>query len=244
MPDNEIKLNTQTADHRRPLRGRERKARRSARPDILRVFARLVAEQGYSETSIANVADELTLSKGTIAFHFGSKEALLRSLIDSYMRRRLDEAYFICSRLSVPTEQLCGMIYALLAINRDDRDSTHTFLREFIRFKDRSANAGLRELRGSYFALVHEIVRRGMLFGDFRKDDSRMVTLQIFGMCNYAWTWLRVDGERSIEDIAETFCNTIISGLRATPAAADELNIHDVMVKVIDVVLAAPDRSL
>ena len=224
---------------------RERKPRASARPDILRVFARLVAERGYSDTSIANVADALGLSKGTIGFHFGSKEALLRSLTNSYMRRRLEEAFHVCARLSSPTEQLCGMIYALLAVIETTVNLAHTFRREFIRFKGHLADSGLRELRGSYFGLVHQIVRRGMVFGEFRKDDLQIVAMQVFGMCNYAWTWLRVDGERTIEEIAETFCSTLIAGLRAP--GAEPLNgsgVQTIMRSAIEAVLSAPNRKL
>lgn len=223
----------------------ERKPRPNAKADILRVFASLVAEKGYSEASIANVAEPLGLSKGTVAFHFGSKEAMLRSLTDSYMRRRLEEAFHVLSRLSTPTEQLCGMVYALLSVNRDDRDSARTFRREFIRFKNSTSDTGLRELRGSYFAIVHGIVRRGMESGDFRDQDSRIVTMQIFGMCNYAWTWLNLDGERSIEDIATTFCATLIGGLRNPgDAQAQPLELEQTMARAVEAVLSAPNRTL
>ncbi len=223
----------------------ERKPRPSARADILRVFASLVAEKGYNEASIANVADPLGLSKGTVAFHFGSKEAMLRSLIDSYMHRRLEEAFHILSRLSTPPDQLCGMVYALLAVNRDDRDSAHTFRREFIRFKNAGGDTGLRELRGSYFAIVHGILRRGIETGDFRSQDSRIVTMQIFGMCNYAWTWLNLDGERSIEEIAAIFCDTIIGGLRTADAGhLESLELEETMTRAVAAVLSAPNRTL
>jgi len=228
-----------------PAPGKVRKPRPNSKEAILRIFARLVADKGYGEASISNIADELGLSKGTVAFHFGSKEALFRLLVESYMDRRIAEAQFVCSRLSTVTEQLCGMIYALLALYRDDRDSTNSFLREFVRFRDRTGNERLRERRNQYFEIVHQIVRQGMDAGEFRKDDSRMVTFQIFGMCNYAWTWLRADGPRTIEEIATIYCSLVIAGLR-NPSVNPPVQepTKETMATVIEVVNAAPNRVL
>lgn len=45
--------------------------------------ARLFAERGYLGTSMSDLAEDLGLSKAAIYHHFESKEALLRSLVDS-----------------------------------------------------------------------------------------------------------------------------------------------------------------
>ncbi|WP_370880925.1 hypothetical protein [Streptomyces africanus] len=48
------------------------------------------------------------MSKGTIVHHYGTKDRLLAALHESYMRRRLAEAYLITNRLSSQSEQLAG----------------------------------------------------------------------------------------------------------------------------------------
>lgn len=203
-----------------------RRTRNNARASILRVFAGLVAERGYSDASIADVADELGLSKGTVAFHFPAKTDLLDQVTEAYMRRRLDEAHHILANLASPAEQLSAMIYALVASHRDDRDATRAFLREFVRFADSADHSAVRSLRQTYTELVHGIVRRGMEKGDFRNDDSRLVTLQIFGMCNYIWTWYSPQGRNSVEEIAASFTRTVLAGLR--PGASSSLTDSDI----------------
>ena len=64
-----------------------RSPRASSRDAILRVFAEHVADRGYADTSLADIATELDLSKGTIVHHFGSKETLLRE----GLHRRVDQ---------------------------------------------------------------------------------------------------------------------------------------------------------
>ena len=46
----------------------------------------MVAERGYDEVSVRDVAEALDISKGTILHHFGSKESLLEQLHSDYMR--------------------------------------------------------------------------------------------------------------------------------------------------------------
>ena len=49
--------------------------------------------------------------------------------------------------------------------------------------------------------------------GQFAEGNAAIVTLQIFGMCNWSWTWYRPEGAWSAEDIAETFTRVIFNGL-------------------------------
>ena len=221
-----------------------RRTRHNARANILRVFAGLVSDRGYADSSIADVADRLGLSKGTVAFHFKSKTALLDQVTEAYMRRRLDEAHHVLASLATPPEQLTAMIYALLASHRDDRDATRAFLREFVRFTDSADHGAVRGLRETYTELVHGIVQRGMVEGYFRQDDSRIVTLQIFGMCNYIWTWYVPEGRNTIEEITATFTRTVLTGLAATEVRESSSADVDRLVAVgRKVVEAAPRRT-
>ena len=74
---------------------RARSPRASSRDAILRVFAEHVADRGYADTSLGDIAAELNLSKGTIVHHFGTKEALLREVHVAYFGRRFAEADFV-----------------------------------------------------------------------------------------------------------------------------------------------------
>ena len=108
--------------------------RNSSKPDILRVFARHVADLGYDEVSLRMVAEELGISKGTIVHHYSSKDRLLEAVHSEYMRRRLAEAHMILEQIEGPAEQVVALISQLLIAQRDDRAATVAFAREFVRF--------------------------------------------------------------------------------------------------------------
>jgi AcrR family transcriptional regulator len=211
--------------------------RKSAREDILRVFAKHVARDGYSDTSISDTARALGLSKGTVLHHFGTKRELLECVHVAYMERRLAEAHHILASLADPEAQLAAIVYALLKAHRDDRDATLAFLREIVRFADADeAMTAIRAQRATYTQLVETVVQRGMERGAFRSDDPTLVTLQIFGVCNYAWTWYRPSGPLSVEDVAGSIIRTVMVGLQG----AQSPTVDALVDRAIATVRAAP----
>jgi TetR/AcrR family transcriptional regulator, cholesterol catabolism regulator len=73
--------------------------------------------------------------------------------------------------------------------------------------------ADVRAMRDEYSGLLRDAIARGMEQGQFVPADPAIVTLQIFGMCNWSWTWYRPGGAWTAEDIAQTFTSTLFRGL-------------------------------
>lgn len=196
--------------------------RKSRRADILRCFTAMVAERGYDEVSLRDVAEALDISKGTILHHFRSKESLLEELHSEYMRRRLAEARELLASTEDPAEQLQLIVYQLMLAQQDDRAATVAFAREIVRFAEQDVMAEVRATRDEYTRLVTEIVRGGVQRGAFVEVDPALTALQVFGMCNWSWTWFKPEGRRPAREIAAEFCRTLIGGLaRGTPPRPD-----------------------
>jgi TetR/AcrR family transcriptional regulator, cholesterol catabolism regulator len=144
------------------------------------------------------------------------------------------------SELDDPVAQLVAMIYALLAAHRDDRASSLACLRELVRYFDGDLNEYVRKERARYTSIVVDILRDGVELGRLHTTDPDLTALHIFGMCNYAWTWYRPEGDKSIEDIARVFARDILDGLRHEP---DETGDFDSLFTLaVDTVRAAPGR--
>ncbi|HEX8753073.1 MAG TPA: TetR/AcrR family transcriptional regulator [Solirubrobacterales bacterium] len=187
--------------------------RKSKRGEILRSFTEMVAERGYDEVSVRDVAEALGISKGTVLHHFGSKESLLEELHSDYMRRRLAEAHELLAAHPDPVDQLQLIVYQLMLAQQDDRAATVAFAREIVRFAAEEGMAGVRAMRDDYSALVADVFRRGVEQGTFEEVDPSLAALQLFGMCNWSWTWFEPEGRWSAERIAEQFCRTLLGGL-------------------------------
>ncbi|MFT9397923.1 MAG: helix-turn-helix domain-containing protein [Bifidobacterium psychraerophilum] len=84
--------------------------RRRTREALLEAAALEFESYGYAETTLQHVADRLGLSRGTVLFHFQSKDALRCSLIDwadtaiaQALKSYGDEEQFESTLLSVST---------------------------------------------------------------------------------------------------------------------------------------------
>ena len=192
---------------------RQRQERKNRKEDIIRCFGDMVAERGYDNVSLRDVAEALDMSKGTILHHFGSKDRLLEHVHSDYMERRLAEAHALLARIESPPDQLAALIYQLMLAEHHDRSATVAFAREIVRFASDEIMSDVRRMRDEYTGLLRGVVQRGMDEGQFAEGNAAIVTLQIFGMCNWSWTWYRPEGAWSAEDIAETFTRVIFNGL-------------------------------
>jgi AcrR family transcriptional regulator len=220
-------------------------ARGTRKGEILTTFTQMVAERGYDQVSLRDIAEALGMSKGTILHHYGSKDRLLEQLHAEYMRRRLDEAQRIIERLHTPTEQLAALIYQnLLLMQRDDRAATVAFAREIVRFQSDSLMADVREMRREYFEIVCDVVRTGIEAGVFRPTgDPALITYQLFGMVNWMWTWLRPGGTWGIDEIARTYLGTLLGGLAADVDDAAVLEREDLRQLVEEIMGDAGGQS-
>lgn len=215
---------------------RQQYERKNRKADIVRCFGELVAERGYDGVSLRDVAERLGMSKGTILHHFQSKDRLLERVHADYMERRLAEAHELLARLESPSAQLAGLIYQLMRAEHDDRSATIAFAREIMRFASDEVMSDVRRMRDEYSGLLRTVVQRGTDEGEFVEADAAIVTLQIFGMCNWSWTWYRPNGAWSPEDIAETFTRVILGGLGRDGV----LELSDEVVDAVRAAMAEP----
>ena len=187
--------------------------RRNRKADIVTCFAQLVAERGYDAVSLRDVAEALEMSKGTILHHFRSKDRLLEQVHADYMRRRLAEAHAFLSELDSPADQVRALIYQLIYAQAGDRAATVAFAREIVRFASEEVMEDVRRMRDEYTALMRDAIARGIERGQFAQADPTIVSLQIFGMCNWSWTWYRPEGAWSADELAESFSTILFRGL-------------------------------
>ncbi len=218
--------------------------RNSSKPDILRVFARHVADLGYDEVSLRMVAEELGISKGTIVHHYQSKDRLLEAVHREYMQRRLAEAHVILEQIEGPAEQVVALISQLLIAQRDDRAATVAFAREFVRFSSLKVMHDVRAMRAEYTAIIRNVIANGIEQGVFRSGSPDLVTLQIFGMCNWTWTWLRPDVPWPIIEIVDTWTGVLLSGLVVDGEQSRSIDIKAIFDRVLNLTKAEAEANV
>ncbi|MGU3432551.1 TetR/AcrR family transcriptional regulator [Actinomycetes bacterium M1A6_2h] len=191
--------------------------------DILQVFTHHVAQFGYDGTNFSDIATELSISKGTIVHHYGTKARLLATLHESYMRRRLAEATLIVETLPTPREQLAGLLFAFVQYQVHDRDATVAFQREIMRLPTLDPNTEGIALRAEYLELVRGVINAGVSRGDFRDTDVAVVSLLVFGSSQWAYTWYDPTGPERIEEIGAALVDLVLGSLLQRRTGLDKL---------------------
>lgn len=94
------------------------------RAEITRALEKVMAEQGYSGATIAEVAREAGLRQGLVHYHFESKQAILLALIEQ-IAETLEQRYLhrVQQVRGEPVAELVAFLQAHLALGDDAEPS-------------------------------------------------------------------------------------------------------------------------
>ncbi len=158
-----------------PARKRRRtQAERTALSEklLLRAAVKLIDRQGYSKTTLAEVGREAGYSAALVSHRFGSKEGLLRALIDGITRRFWHDQLVPAIQGRSGLDALCAMADAYLGelTAREERlRGLYVLMGEALGPvpEIRKMFAALNE---SMRAVAEDSIKKGMAEGRIRSD--------------------------------------------------------------------------
>ncbi len=180
---------------------------------ILARAAELFARRGYAGTTMNDIADACGLSKATLYHYFDDKYALLVSICEEHvgtLRALVDE---VDARHLPPEARLRALICRFVEAYADARDA-HRVLTEDVRFL---ADADRERVLGTERALVAAIAQAVAAVRPELADAqlAKPLTMLLFGMINWMFTWVRPDGELDHEALGPIVADLFIGGLPA-----------------------------
>jgi len=188
------------------------------RQQIMDAALACFARKGYHRTTMDDIVAESGLSKGSLYWYFKSKDDLFISLIKSYflgMGRGIEAAL----------EQHTIASDKLRAVAKETVNfflGTEEFFYVFFEFYMQSAlNDELNQLFSAiliqYRDVLAGIITEGIRSGEFKPVDARSLawaTMAVYdGLAFYA---MPMPGEVDVDQVSQTFLNTIFDGLAAS----------------------------
>ncbi len=139
---------------------------------MIRAAIRLIARQGYSQTTLARVGIEAGYSSGLVSHHFGSKEGLLRELV-----RRI-AVRFYQDQLRPATDVQSGLaaLDAMIDTYLDELQLRPERMRAIYVLMGEALgplseiNEIFVELNRDLRAVVADLIERGQRAGEIRSD--------------------------------------------------------------------------
>jgi AcrR family transcriptional regulator len=181
------------ADGPKSLKDRQREERERL---ILDAAEELLAEKGYHEMSIDEIAARVGVSKGTVYLHFPSKEELVLAQLERGMRRFIQSADVVLTSAASPSEKLRSLIELIYSQTFRERSQFFTSVQENAELRNRLMDRK-REFHEQWEALSQRVTQTfddGKLLGVF---DTTIPTPLLVSMF---WSLL---GPRTYERVIE-----------------------------------------
>ncbi len=189
-------------------------AKWAARQDeIVDIAARLFAAQGYHSTGVQEVGDAAGLGRGALYYYVTSKENLLGLIHTRVMEHVLASAERARTQVGSASERLTALGHELINIICTYPDHVWVFLHEF-RVLTGEESERFLEQRRRYEGTVAQILRDGIGAGEFDIANVRLTALAWLGLHNYIYIWFDRGGQLTPAEIADTFGNIFLNGIR------------------------------
>lgn len=209
------------------------------RERVLRVAARLFAKNGYHATGVAELGRAVSLGRGGLYHHIGSKEQLLEEISIRHVRTMVEMGDAVLATDMSPPEKLRQLSRGLMGTISESLPEVTVAIRE-INSLSGQARKDVLMMRKRFERIWLELLEEGVSEGYFR-EGGPIVAKGLLGLHNYSYVWINPNGARSPQEIADIFCDLVLRGLLTNEALASfvpsaqpptakvahELGLHD-----------------
>ena len=183
------------------------------RSHILKIAARIFADQGFARASMSLVARECGTSKANIYHYYDSKDALLFDILDSYLSSLRDRVLGLPIEDLAPAAQLERVILEFL-IAYEGMDYVHKVQTEGIALLDKDRQEILKDYQRELVRHLGAVISKTapMVFSE-EPDKLRPTVMSVFGMINWFYMWNGSAGKKARQDYAGFVTKLALNGV-------------------------------
>lgn len=184
-----------------------------SRNSILDVAVRLFGQQGYTGTSMRDIAKAVGVLPGSLYAHIDSKETLLAEIVDEGIRRFLQAIEPIARRPLPSEERLRLAVIAHVEVVAQNPERSQVVFHQW-RYLKGEALAEAVAKRRRYEQAFLSIIEAGREDGTFEANlNVRVAVLTVLGALNWTPEWYSPAGRLSPTELGHMMANTLLRGL-------------------------------
>ena len=198
------------------------------RATILNISADAFAEAGYPSATMAALAARCGVSKSLLYHYYPAKDAILFDLMHEYMTR-LQLLVREVAMLRLPAQQGIAELVRRFVREYETSRTRHIVLLNDVKFLPTPQREEVIALERSVVQAFADVIA-----ATYRIDGARakVLTMSVFGMINWTFTWLKPDGPLSYAQFAESVVGMLEGGLagsaeRIGRIASPELSVSN-----------------
>ena len=168
------------------------KSAEERKEEILDAAQKLFGVKGYDATSVTDIMKEVGIAKGTLYYHFQSKEEILDAMIERIARRMMGNAKRIAEETSIP---VCERLFQVILSVNLEANGDGELLKEIHKpqnalMHQKSRALLVKEMTPTLTKLLEEGIDQGLFKTDYPKESIEMTLIYVQEA---------FDDERSIE---------------------------------------------
>jgi AcrR family transcriptional regulator len=170
------------------------------RERILEEAVKLFYANGFSGTTLDDIATELGVTKPFIYTHFRSKVELLEAICRPTIELSVEAISRAAAGDGTATYRLQTGVIAFTKVVLQRQANIAVYFRE----EKNLSKAGLHEinaLRRRFDRVLSELLQEGADSAEFTVPDISVAALAIGGMVSWAYTWHRGDGRLTLDEV-------------------------------------------
>ncbi len=180
---------------------------------IFETSMKLFAEKGYDATSIEEITATVGVAKGTLYYHFSSKEEIFNFLVEEGIKLLQNSIDIKTAKYSNYIDKIKAIVLIQIKIVVKYENLITILLSEF--WGEGSRNQMCKEHILQYINQIEKIVREGIEKGEIKKGNPQAIASEIYGLiCSSLVYKIRNQGEIDKMKLYKEFENTVIEGLR------------------------------
>ncbi len=178
---------------------------------VLRTAARTFSARGFHQTTLADIAEELHISKPTLYHYFKSKDEILLEVQQAAIAQITDIPLDPDGGDTTGLQQLKAFVRRYIEMIVDDFGTCliMTGVLPLQAENRRIVRGGSKNIE----KMMREILRRGVADGSIAPCDPKITAMLFFGSMNWVPYWYRSEGEIPIEGLVQRALDFALTGL-------------------------------
>ena len=180
---------------------------------IFETSMKLFAEKGYENTSIEEITSAVGVAKGTLYYHFSSKEEIFDFLVKEGIKLLQNSVDIKTSKYDNYIDKIKAIVLIQIKIVNKYEDIITILLSQF--YGSQKRNQKCKDYIYEYISKIEDIVKQGIESGEIKQGNSKIYASEIYGLIASCLIYkLRERENFEVFKVYKEFENTIIKGLK------------------------------
>lgn len=181
---------------------------------IFETSMKLFAEKGYDATSVEEITATVGVAKGTLYYHFSSKEEIFNFLIEEGVKLLQNSIDIKIAKLDNYIDKIKAIILIQIKIVNKYEDFMTILLRQF--YGKDVRNQMCQKYIFEYIDKIEKIVEEGIKCGQVKNGNSKVIASEIYSLIPSTLIYkIKCNDNIEVIKLYKEFEKTLIEGLKA-----------------------------